>query len=166
VAPLVVFVGPPGAGKSSVGRALASRYNVAFRDTDSDVEMVAGMKVSDIFLELGEDHFRALERTAVETALTEHDGVLALGGGAILDAHTRELLKSHRVVYLVVDLADAAKRVGFNRDRPLVLGNPRAQLHALMEARRSLYEEVATIVVVSTGKPVVTVAAEVAAQLR
>jgi shikimate kinase len=166
MAPLIVLVGPPGAGKSTVGRLLASRFGTTFRDTDLDVERIAGMKVADIFLDYGEEQFRTLERDAVEAALTEHDGVLALGGGAILDPHTRELLRRHTVAYLEVDLADAAKRVGFNRDRPLLLANPRAQLHALMEARRPLYEEVATFVVVSSGKAVTTVAVEVAEQIR
>jgi len=166
VTPLVVLVGPPGAGKSTVGRLLASRFGTTFRDTDLDVEKTAGKRVADIFLEQGEAEFRAFEEAAVEAALREHDGVLAVGGGAILNAHTRELLRDQRVVYLEVDLADATRRVGFNRDRPLLLDNPRAQMHALMQARRPLYEEVATIVVVSTGKTVAAVAAEVAAEIR
>ncbi|MDQ1542195.1 MAG: shikimate kinase, partial [Actinomycetota bacterium] len=106
------------------------------------------------------------ERAAVKAALAEHDGVLALGGGAVLDADTRELLRGNRVVYLEVDLADATKRVGFNRERPLLLGNPRAQLHALLEARRPFYEQVATATIVSSGKTVTAVAAEVAEVLR
>jgi shikimate kinase len=164
--PLVVLVGPPGAGKSTVGRLLASRFGTTFRDTDVDVETVAGMKVAEVFLEHGEERFRDLERAAVKTALAEHDGVLALGGGAVLDADTRELLRGNRVVYLEVDLADATKRVGFNRERPLLLGNPRAQLHALLEARRPFYEQVATATIVSSGKTVTAVAAEVAEVLR
>jgi shikimate kinase len=166
MAPLVVLVGVSGSGKSTVGRLLASRFGTTYRDTDLDVEKVAGMKVSDVFFEHGEEHFRELERAAVAEALSEHDGVLALGGGAILDPHTRELLRAQRVVYLDVELADATKRVGFNRDRPLLLGNPRAQLHAMMEARRPLYEEVATATVSSSGKTVAAVAAEVAEAIR
>jgi shikimate kinase len=165
-APLVVLVGPPGAGKSTVGRLLASRFGTTYRDTDLDVEQTAGMKVADVFFEHGEEHFRDLERVAVAVALTEHEGVLVLGGGAILDSTTRELLRDQRVIFLDVDLADATKRVGLNRDRPLLLGNPRAQLFALMEARRPLYEEVATAVVNSSGKTVAAVTAEVAEVIR
>ena len=90
-----------------------------------------------------------------------HDGVLALGGGAILDHDTRAQLREHVVVYLDVELSDATKRVGFNRDRPLLLANPRAQLHSLMEARRPLYEEVASVVVTTTGKTPAVVVAEI-----
>ena len=145
---------------------LASRFGTTYRDTDLDVEKTAGMKVADVFFEHGEEHFRDLERVAVATALSEHDGVLVLGGGAILDSTTRELLHDQRVIFLDVDLADATKRVGLNRDRPLLLGNPRAQLFALMEARRPLYEEVATAVVNSSGKTVAAVTAEVAEVIR
>jgi shikimate kinase len=152
MAPRVVLVGPPGAGKTTVGRLLARSFGVTFRDTDADVEATAKLRVSDIFFELGEDHFRALEKAAVRAALADHDGVLALGGGAILDDETRASLADQTVVFLDVGLADAAKRVGFNRDRPLLLGSPRAQLNALMSARRPLYEEVATVVVSTDAK--------------
>jgi shikimate kinase len=111
-------------------------------------------------------HFRALERDAVATALRESGGVLALGGGAILDERTRSLLRDHLVVYLDIELADATKRVGMNRDRPLLLGNPRAQLHALMQARRPLYEEVATHRVSTSGKEPADVVSEIVAALR
>ena len=80
--PLVVLVGPMGAGKSTVGRILAERWASAFRDTDDDVEAADGRTISDIFVESGEGHFRALEGEAVDRALRDHDGVLAVGGGA------------------------------------------------------------------------------------
>ena len=145
--PVLVLVGPPGAGKSTVGRAVANRLGVAFRDTDADVETSAGKTVSDVFVDDGEAAFRALERTAVERALQEHDGVLSLGGGAVLDAGTRQLLADHHVVLLDADLGAAAGRVGMGQGRPLIGLNPRAQLRQLLQERRPLYLEVAREVV-------------------
>lgn len=150
--PRVVLVGPPGSGKTTVGELLATRLGVGFNDTDRQIEAASGTTISDIFIERGEEVFRELEREAVEKSLRESSGVLALGGGAILDVGTRQLLRGHNVVYLDIELADATKRVGMNRDRPLLLGNPRAQLHTLMNARRPLYEEVATLTVSTSGK--------------
>jgi shikimate kinase len=165
VTPLVVLVGPPGAGKSTVGRLVAERRGVGFRDTDADVEEAAGQSISDIFVDHGEAEFRALERQAVERALAEHDGVLALGGGSVVDDETRALLAPHRVVFLEVGLVDAAARVGLNRDRPLLLGNPRGQLRAMLAQRRPLYEQVATVTVSTDGRTPDDVAADVEAAL-
>lgn len=151
VRPKVVLIGPPGAGKSTVGKLVAKRMALALRDTDADVEAAAGKPIAEIFVDEGEPAFRALERQAVADALSTHDGVLALGGGAVLDADTRALLAGHTVVFLDVGLAQASRRVGFNRDRPLLLGNPRSQLMKLMEARRNFYLEVATVIVPADG---------------
>ena len=159
--PWVVLVGPPGAGKTTVGHLLASASGRTFRDTDTDVERLASMTVADIFVEHGEAHFRGLEKAAVKAALAGHDGVLALGGGAILDPDTRVLLKEHRVAFLDVTPADAAKRVGLNRDRPLLLGNVRGTLMKLMDERRPLYEEVAVVTVATADKSAEDVAAEI-----
>jgi shikimate kinase len=148
----VVLVGPPGAGKTTVGRLLAERWGVSFRDTDADVEAVAGKSISEIFVDDGEPRFRELERDAVATALAEHEGVLSLGGGAVLDATTRALLAHHHVVFLSVGMADAAKRVGLSRDRPVLALNPRATLHALLEERLPLYREVADVEIVTDGR--------------
>lgn len=141
--PVAVLVGPPGAGKTTVGRLLAQRLGVGFRDTDADVEQVVGKPVSDIFVEDGEAEFRRLERDAVRTALAEHDGVLSLGGGAVLADETRAALGGHEVVFLAADLSAAATRVGLGQGRPLVGLNPRAQLRVLLEERLPLYREVA-----------------------
>lgn len=149
MSPVVVLVGPPGAGKSTVADALASRLGVASRDTDADVEAGAGVPVSEIFIDHGEAHFRTLEEAAVKTALAEHDGVLALGGGAVLSDATRALLASHRVVFLDVGLAAGVSRVGMNGNRPLLLGNVRSQMKALMDRRRPLYDEVARFTIVT-----------------
>ncbi|QHC28551.1 shikimate kinase [Streptomyces sp. HF10] len=150
--PRLVLVGPMGVGKSTVGRLLAERLDTGFRDTDDDIVAAEGRAISEIFVDEGEEHFRALEKAAVATALAEHEGVLALGGGAILDADTRALLVRHRVVYLSMDVDEAVRRTGLNVARPLLAVNPRKQWRELMEARRHLYEEVATAVVTTDGR--------------
>ncbi|MEU5363766.1 shikimate kinase [Streptomyces sp. NPDC005925] len=151
-APLIVVVGPMGVGKSTVGHLLAERLGVGYRDTDDDIVSEQGRAISDIFFEEGEAAFRAIEKQAVRRALAEHDGILALGGGAILDADTRAALAGQRVVYLSMDVEEAVKRTGLNAARPLLAVNPRKQWRELMEARRHLYEEVATAVVTTDGR--------------
>lgn len=151
MSPRVVLVGPMGAGKTTVAAILAERYGVTARDTDADVEAAEGRSVSDIFVESGEQTFRDLERTAVAEALASHDGVLALGGGAVLDAETRERLAGHPVVFLRVGLSEAVKRVGLGVGRPLLLGNVRSRIKALLDERTPIYESVATVVVDTDG---------------
>jgi len=160
--PLVVLIGPMGAGKTTVAQLLAARWGVEMRDTDHDVEASAGKEIAEIFLDDGEEHFRALERAAVTEALTGHRGVLALGGGAVLDASTRAALRGHRVVFLRVGLSDAVKRVGLGVGRPLVLGNVRARIKALLDERLPVYTEVATFTVDTDGRSAEEVAADVA----
>jgi len=147
--PLVVLVGPMGAGKTTIGEILAARLGVELRDTDTDIEVAQGKPISDIFVDDGEQVFRALEVEAVEAALGEHRGVVSLGGGAVMSADTRATLARHRVVFLDVGLSQAAARVGLGVTRPMLLGNVRGQLKALMDARRPLYEEVATFTVLT-----------------
>ena len=145
--PAAVLIGPMGVGKTTVGERLAARLGLSCRDTDQDIVASAGKPISEIFIDEGEPHFRALEQQAVGTALAEHDGVLALGGGAILDAGTRELLAGHPVIFLEMGVAEAVKRVGLDAPRPLLAVNPRQQWRKLMEERRPLYAGVARAVV-------------------
>jgi shikimate kinase len=144
--PVLVLVGPPGAGKTTVGRVLARRLAVPFTDVDAVIVERAGKPIADVFLDDGEEAFRALEREVVAQALATVEGVLALGGGSVLAAETRQLLRAHRVVHLSVGLADGLRRTGMSTARPLLAGvNPRATFRALLEARAPLYREVATV---------------------
>ncbi|MFI6854613.1 shikimate kinase [Streptomyces sp. NPDC050416] len=152
MSPLIVLVGPMGVGKSTVGQLLAERLGTGYRDTDDDIVAAQGRTIAEIFVEEGESAFRAIEKQAVREALAGHDGVLALGGGAVLDPDTRALLAGQRVVYLSMDVDEAVKRTGLNAARPLLAVNPRKQWRELMEARRHLYEEVATAVVATDGR--------------
>jgi shikimate kinase len=159
--PRAVLVGAMGAGKTTVAEILAAQWQTSVRDTDRDVEAAEGRPISDIFLDEGEDYFRARERDAVAAALREHDGVVALGGGAVLDAGTRATLRGHRVVFLDVGLSDAVKRVGLGSGRPLLLGNVRARIKALLDERIPVYREVATAVVGTDGRTAEDVARQV-----
>ncbi|MFI5927911.1 shikimate kinase [Micromonospora sp. NPDC051543] len=165
MAPVVVLVGVPGCGKTTVGQALAASLGVEFRDTDADIEQMAGKSIPEIFIDEGEEHFRALERAAVAAALASGTGVLALGGGAVLAEENRAALVGHRVVHLSVELPDAVKRVGLGAGRPLLAINPRATLKHLMDQRKPLYAEVATDTVVTDGRTPAAVVADVAALL-
>ncbi|WP_341720357.1 shikimate kinase [Micromonospora sp. FIMYZ51] len=160
--PVCVLVGAPGSGKTTVGQALAAALGVEFRDTDVDIERLAGKPIPEIFIDEGEAHFRALERAAVAAALASCTGVLALGGGAVLAEENRAALLGHRVVHLSVELPDAVKRVGLGVGRPLLAINPRATLKHLMDQRRPLYAEVATATVHTDGRTPADIAAEIA----
>jgi len=166
MSPRVVLVGAMGAGKTTVGALLAEAWGLSARDTDADVEAADGRPISEIFVDEGETYFRALERTAVTAALAEHDGVLSLGGGAVLDEDTRAALAGHRVVFLRVGLAEAVKRVGLGTSRPMLLGNVRSRIKALLDERTPVYESVATLVVETDGRSAEDVAREIAEKLQ
>lgn len=159
--PRVVLIGPMGAGKTTVAGLLAEAWGVGVRDTDADIEAAEGRAIADIFVDSGEDHFRELEIAAVAEALAGHDGVLALGGGAVLDESTRALLAGHTVVFLRVGLSDAVKRVGLGSGRPLLLGNVRGRIKALLDERTPIYESLATVVVDTDGRSPADVADEI-----
>ncbi|MEN9292218.1 MAG: hypothetical protein RL288_14 [Actinomycetota bacterium] len=154
-----MLIGPPGAGKSSIGKSLAKRMNLNFIDTDELIENRSGKKISDIFLEDGEAGFRALEKESVLEALRQANSIISLGGGAVLDSETQSVLREmNRVVYLEVSISNAAPRIGFNRDRPLLLGNPRQQWLSLMEHRKPIYESLAKYQVSTDNRKVSEVA--------
>ena len=164
--PRVVLVGAMGAGKTTVAELLADQWRLPARDTDRDVEAAEGRSIAEIFVDDGEARFRELERSAVAAALAEHIGILALGGGAVLDEQTRARLAGHRVVFLQVGLSDAVKRVGLGSARPLLLGNVRGRIKALLDERLPVYREVADIVVETDGRPAAEVRSAVEAAER
>ena len=163
--PAAILIGPPGAGKSTVGPLLAALLGVRFMDTDDAVAAVAGKPVGEIFIDDGEAAFRGMEREAVAEAITGHRGVLGLGGGAVLDPHTQSLLARQRVVYLATGFAVLAKRVGMDAPRPLLAANPRALLRSLLEQRLPVYEKLAWLTVSTDGREPDEIAAGIAAEI-
>ena len=145
----IILIGPPGSGKSTIGRAISRKLNVPFTDTDDLIEANTGTSISQIFIDKGEPWFRELEKKVLQEELAKVNGVLSLGGGAPLSDLAQDLLRKSEsaVVYLDVSLATAAPRVGFNRDRPLLMNNPRGTWQELMDKRRPIYEALATYIV-------------------
>jgi shikimate kinase len=160
---VAVLIGPPGAGKSTVGPLLAALLGAEFAETDAMIEDMAGKPVSDIFISDGEPAFRAMERTVVAQVLASHRGIVALGGGAVLDPGTQQLLAGQRVVYLQTGFAAAAQRVGMSTARPLLLRNPRTRLRELLDERLPIYEALARITVVTDDRDPQEIADEIAA---
>jgi shikimate kinase len=166
MAPVAVVVGPPGAGKTTVGKAIAELLGVPFLDTDAIIEQRAGKPIPEIFFDEGEDHFRVMEQAAIADSLESFAGVLALGGGAILNEATRTALDKHTVIFLSVELPDAVKRVGLGAGRPLLAVNPRATLKYLMDERRPHYASVATHTIKTDGRSPQEVAEELVTFLK
>lgn len=166
MAPKLVLIGPPGSGKSSVAKTLAKRTTKKFVDTDLLVEERAGKKIAEIFLDDGEEAFRAIERDVVLASLRSEEDIVALGGGSVLNEEVQsELSKLPSVIFLDVSISNAAPRVGFNRERPLLVGNPRAQWLALMEKRRPIYERLATTTISTDNKKPEEVVNEILAKV-
>jgi len=164
--PPIILIGPPGAGKTSVGKALAKKLSLNFLDSDKVVEEKSGKSIPEIFITDGEPAFREMERAAVIDLIENQDGVIALGGGSVMDLEvSKRLLPMANVVFIDVSISNAAPRVGFNRDRPLLLGNPRQQWIALMEKRRSTYEALAKARVSTDNKKPVEVVEEIVKEL-
>ena len=161
----IILIGPPGAGKSTIGYSLAKKLKVNFADTDALIEAKLDKKISDIFVDLGEPVFRAEEMIVLSEVLQSDNGVVSLGGGAPISPQAQELLRKSRatVIFLDISLGKAAARVGFNRDRPLLLGNPRAQWNELMTSRRPIYESLANAVITVDDRSVNEICAEILA---
>jgi len=163
--PAAILIGPPGAGKTTVGALVAALLGLDFVDADAVIEETAGKPVGDIFVQDGEEAFRALERATAARLIGGHPGVLALGGGAILDPGTRDLLAGQRVVYLETGFASAVRRTGLDAPRPLLLGNPRARMKTLLEERLPVYTSLAWITVSTDDREPKDIAEEIAARL-
>lgn len=145
MAPRVILIGPMGSGKTTIGSLLAQRLGLNFRDTDHLIEEQEGKTVSQIFLDQGEDAFRAIEKRVLREELLTDGTVLSLGGGAPISIDAQSALRAiaSHIIFLDISLSTVAPRIGFNRDRPLLLNNPRGQWQTLMEARRPIYEAIA-----------------------
>jgi len=168
MAPRAIFIGPMGSGKSTIGKAVAHALDLPFRDTDSIIEELEQLPVSQIFIDKGEDYFRAIEKKVLRDELLSDGSILALGGGAPISVDAQSALKvsSAPVIYLDISLASVAPRIGFNRDRPLLLHNPRGQWQSLMEVRRPIYESIANIIIDVNGKSQKKIVEEVLGALK
>ena len=164
----IVLIGPPGAGKSSIGKALAKELNLNFVDSDSEIEKISHKKISEIFIEDGEPAFRLLEVDVVRRVLADFDGVISLGGGAPINPEIQEVLQdaNYPVVFIDVSIAQAATRIGFNKDRPLLLVNPRQQWISLMNDRRPIYEKLASQTISSDNQKPHEVAKQISDKLK
>lgn len=165
--PYAVLIGPPGAGKSTIGRRVAQALELELLDTDVAIERSTGRTIPEIFSHDGEPAFRAIEEQVVANALATHTGIVSLGGGSILSERTRALLASEIVVYLEISVAEGLRRTGANTARPLLAGpDPRAKYQNLMRIRRPLYRSAATIRIRTDGRSPARVVTQVVAKLK
>jgi shikimate kinase len=164
MAPRIILIGPMGSGKTTVGARLASDLSLTFKDTDQMIESQSGRAISDIFIEDGEEAFRALEKIILRSGLLEDGTVLSLGGGACISIDAQSALRASGsfIVYLKISLSQVSSRVGFNQGRPLLMGNPRAQWQALMNDRAPIYEGIASYICDVDGKSVDELVSEIA----
>jgi shikimate kinase len=164
--PVLILIGPPGSGKSTVGRLVAEKLGVAFRDFDDDLQDECGLPAGELVVKLGREGFTEVERRLIDRVLSNHSGVLALGGGTPLDPAIQEQLKPFHVVFLDVELHELLRREGLVTLHPWLLPHPRAHLRQLLSERRPIYEAVSSAVVSTTGRCVEDVEAEVLLTLR
>ncbi|MGH3822697.1 MAG: shikimate kinase [Pseudonocardiaceae bacterium] len=164
--PVLILVGPPGSGKSTVGRLVANELGVSFRDFDDDVQKECGLPAGELVVKLGRERFSEVERNLIGSVLADHSGVLALGGGTPMNIAIQEQLKPFHIVYLDVELDELLRREGLVSLHPWLLPHPRAHLRRLLAERRPTYEAVSSVVVPTTGRAVEDIAAEVLATLQ
>lgn len=163
MAPRILLIGPMGSGKTTVGEQLAQDFGLSFRDTDLMIVEQSGREISDIFIEDGEEAFRALEKIILRTALLEDETILSLGGGACVSIDAQSALRASGafIIYLKISLSQVSSRVGFNQGRPLLMGNPRAQWQSLMNERAPIYEGLAHYIVEVDSKTVSEIVSEI-----
>lgn len=164
--PALILIGPPGSGKTTVGRFVAGKLGVPFRDFDDDLQNECGMPAGELVVKLGRERFSEVECDLIGAVLTDHVGVLALGGGTPLNPAIQKQLKPFHVVFLDVQLDELLRREGLVPLHPWLLPNPRAHLRQLLAERRPIYEAVSSVVVQTTGRAVEDIVAEVLLSLR
>ncbi len=163
--PLLILVGPPGAGKSTIGELAAQRLGVGFHDFDDDLRRAHGIPAGELVVELGRERFQQAERELLASVLPERTGVYALGGGTPTAPGVAELIAPFHVVFLDVDLEHLLRREGLVPLHPWLMPNPRAGLRALLTERRPVYTAVADAVVPTSGREPEEILADVLASM-